>query len=630
MSRSIALAAALALVSSGTGCSLIWTPVVGDAGAPEPPIDADLDAGVDAYVMPPPIERCANDQDDDDDDLADCADPDCFGAEDCCAGPASGGAVLDWNLLSPTDRNDQGGATVRGSTDAQLDLGSGGAIRRQLCVPLAQGGEIELSWTRSASTEATLSLVLSPSPFRGPSGYLDELALRIDERNRAYVTAGGMVVPLATPPTECPALEAGRLQLPPSATARIVLQPSVHLGRPALLATIRIQATFNASCSAATLVADHPIPVDQLVRSTEGPRSCDETPGLWLALDGARTAFVVQRRGDDEHVRIRNYQCAAPGAFSPGRVALGYDDFAGAPAELAGGVAAPDLSGATSRWFLAVDGSSQDRNTERLAGLDLRAVVGTASSADAERWTPIGTPTFVLPPNAREPSYNFTLGQVVFSTAESRAVLGYSIAYAQEYTAFRGRFAAPTVLLEPDDDCRSLREPTLVPTPVAGTPLWLLYRCDDGSESTLGMVDTQDMGVRVNDVLAGDPIASRVIAADVVTRDQDTRRYWALWVLAQDTGGRQALHLFVAEAPLVMRPSFVAYEGNPVLRSTDPTLCGDDPDCRITSFTVAHVVEPAARDRLRFLFARSWFSGGAPVHDLVPLEQPASTGIEPL
>jgi hypothetical protein len=398
--------------------------------------------------------------------------------------------------------------------------------------------------------------------------------------------------------------------------------------------TIDVLARFRLDCSRVTLVANHPVLVDQLVRSTTGPRSCDETPGLWLALDGTRGGFVVVRRGDDEHVRVRNYQCAAPGAFSPGRVPLSLANFTNTPPELGGGgVAAPDLSGATSRWFLAVDGAAQDRNTERLAGLDLRSVIGEASQADDETWMAIGAP-FVLPANAREPSYDFGIGEVVFSSAAPRAVLGYDIVSAQEDTFARGWFNAPRLLLSHDDDtCGSLREPTLVGgSPVDMDRLWLLYRCDKGSTSTLGMALVPGSMPRNDDVLAGNPIASRVIASDVVTRvdDMNTTRYWALWVLAQGPGATQELHLFVADGPVDDPPTFSAYEGNPVLRSTDRTLCGGDPDCRITSFTVAQVVSPTDRDRLRFLFARSWLSSGVPVHDLVPLEQPASTGLEPL
>ncbi len=638
--KALAVGATLAL----GGCSLAWKPVRYDAhveepdadidAAPEPDADIDafdLDAGADAPEpdawVPPDgwaPENCdLMSGDEDRDHLSNCDDSDCFGAPQCCTA-AGGGTSLDWDLTSSADRLLQGVPTFRTiSGRLSVDFGSGSAIRRYSCAPLAQGGDMAVRWTHAASTTATLNLVLSPSPLRGPAGYLDELAVRVDATHHVYVTEGGSSITLEDP-RDCAVRRPadGRVALAPDARIELDFVPGVFAGRPALLATIRASTPVEGCGGRFVLVRDHPILVEQLVRTAPG-FGCDEAPGLWLALEGVDEAFSFEPTID-----IGNDECAAPGAFAAGGT-LDLSQFPGATSALAGGLGAPDLEGRSRQWFLAFDASEEDRSAERLAGISVRAALGSGATSPRSTNWPLAGPPSLLAPNSREPSYSFAGGTLVFAHADPRATLGYRIQLAQESLGTPGTFSVEEEILGLGD-CASLREPTFVDW-ISDAPNRLFFRCDVGAASTLGLTGIPATGDRENDIIgSGVPMHDRVIAHDVVVVRRMDRLYWAVWVLAWRPGGGQEVHLFVADAGLMARPELVPYAGNPVITSADDALCGDHSDCSLTSLTVASFPDPldAGRQRLRFLFARSRYEGGT-IHDLVALEQPAPEGLRP-
>jgi hypothetical protein len=643
------------------GCSLVWQPVVDpepDAWMDIPDVyfpdtQSDPDAGPDAFVVVPD-EVCDGLGDDEDmDSLADCNDPDCFGDESCCD-PSVGtdyGTTFSGMTL-PSEWSDRD--LARSYAGAALQVGVAGSapvgtLWRNRCVPLGQGGHFEIRVGRRGTimvgSGETMTLVLSPAREPGPSGFLDELAIRIDASNRATVLRAGAAVTL----DEAACVMSNAAQLGPETTFSIDLRPGVSGGRTAILASVAVTSSDGLCRSTSTLVHDLPILADDLVRTPEdGTRSCQDSPGLYFGVEvrppstGAGTFAIVPLTGGPASVVLRPLECASPGVFSRSSVVLDRESVAPAAAtHTLGGIGAPDLLPAPlSQWALAYDASVEDRSEELFRALTLSLGVGFGAAPESDTWMP--TPTSPLDgtgARAREPSLTMldVTDPVLLWARESVAGSG-------EYEIARGTFdpagrvlAASTIITPtptgPDIRCESLREPSMILSyndagAVDGE--WIFVRCDEGATSRLALFRraTGSTTLASADVLTG-AIASRVIAADALSTNRPEGRVFALWVLARGATDTAEVHLFLADrVGAGETPVFVPYAGNPILREGDGSLasCPTGSTCRLTSMSVAHVSQAGA-DRLRFLFARSR-TGVTPVYDLLGAEQVALRGLE--
>lgn len=661
----------LALAISGAlgGCSLVWQPVVDppadayadlpdvtpDDAGPDANVDGGRDAGPDApdaYV--PPREICDNGRDEDGDRLTDCGDPDCFGAMACGCDPTVGvdyGTTFSGSTLPPewSDRD-----LARSYVGAALQVrvaGSApvGTLWRNLCVPLGQGGRFEIRVGRRGTlvlgSGETMTLVLSPAREPGPAGFLDELAIRIDDANRATVLRAG--APIALDPAPC--VTSNVAQLGRESTFQIDLRPGVSGGRSALLASVAVTSSDGMCTSTNMLVHDQAILADDLVRTPEDTsRSCQDSPGLYFGIEVRPTRCppgttcdptfaIVPLSGGSASLVLRPLECASPGVFTRSSIVLDRRSVGPDERYTAGGIGAPDLLPAPPPgWALAYDASVEDRSEELFRPLTLALGAGFGAAPDAAGWGP--TPTRPLGgtgPRSREPSLTMlgVTDPILLWARESTPGSG-------EYEIARGTFApsgnvaAASTLIQPSPEigCESLREPSMVLSYDDSGAIdgeWIFARCDEGAASRLGLwrraggETTQES----TDVLEGSPVAGRVIAVDALS----TRgRAFALWVLARSATGEAELHLFLADRVAAeATPAFVPYAGNPILREGDGSLasCPSGSTCRLTSMSVTQVPDDG-RDRLRFLFARTQTGMGPPVHELVAAEQVALAGLE--
>ncbi len=638
--RSLAALAAVLSALSG-GCSLIWTPAIDDVDA------SHGDAGVaDAWVASDTgisrPELCANGLDDDGDDLVDCRDPDCFGAADCCSdtegralvGPFTvSGYEADWDHAIDLYVASEAGGAV-------LDFGSRyGWLRRRACAPLATGATFSLELARR-TVPGDLSLVLSPARSPGATGFLDELAVRFDRDGLFSVTRAGTPIPLATPSGACSNVarsgDPRRYILAAPERLVVELRPATSNGRAILSARIRVSGSFDGGCTAVVPVDGLALDVQDLVRTHDGnPDSCSESPGLYVALEGEGAGFRV------DAVTARTYECASPSIFGTDALrVLQREDLNAdgvAPGFAVGGVGAPslDFGGDVYRWRLLFDGSLEDRSAEIFRPLTTR--IGLSVSPNLSAWSmspesPGGGPVGgVGDVDVREPSGLYAGSDEIAFVR--RADAGFDLYRARTLGSTGGTFDNVTQRLVASASGCSYREPALARAD--GANLWVFFRCDHGSSSTLGLAhDTENASeapqIFSEDLLAPFPdIHDRVRAIDVLTRAKNDVRYFAVWVLVDAPSGGQALYLFGGEADDagVTPPELHAYAGNPVLTSRDLALDCAESDCAITSFTVGQ--EPrTGPDRLVFYFARSRASSSGVTYEFVPRTQFAPRALD--
>lgn len=659
------LPALAALALTGAGCSLVWTPVVDpDVGAPDADLDggpdADVDAGIDAYVEPYDAgtdagtdayvlrELCDLRGDEDEDDLADCADPDCFGAPDCCSDDVG-------RPLGPTFVDDEIPADWAGTAlpdtstmpgEVQLDFGAGTYLRRRRCLPLGQGARIDLA-LRSLAASGALSVVLSPSPDPTDAmagRFLDELALRFED-GLFSATRAGVPLPLASPSATCDGVrvagDPAHLRLATPTRLIVRMRPGVAFGASALLVTVDVYGAFPGGCTQVRPLVDFPIDLRDLRRTTGGEvDACDESPGLYFVLEGRQRPFAVGNSNGavpaTPNIVLSPLECSSPGVFAVERPILTRSSLAASvPADdfAAGGVGAPDLDydGVARTWLLSVDGSEEDRSSELFQPLTTRIGMSTAGSVSQSTWTSVpmadGTPVTGTTGEVREPSVLLEgTNLVLYARARSMGG-GFDLYHAGMPTL--GVLGSPA-RLDPYPGC-SYREP--VATAGYDASRWLFLRCDQASGSSLAVARlNEDLSVtpeRAN-LLRGvaDGIAARVVAADVLTRLSAGRRYFAVWVLA-DRGGTapRELHLFVGEeADGTFPTTFRPYAGNPVLTQAELQESCDTP-CDVTSFAVASEAVVGS-DRLRFLFARTRRTATETVYELLPRSQIAPSALD--
>lgn len=655
--------AALALLAASSassfalsGCSLIWTPVVDpDGGVVDEdtwlPDDASEDAPVDAWIAPdawappPPEVDCDNRMDEDDDDLVDCNDPDCFGTPVCC--DASSGVDLGASLgagVLPGEWSDRD--LLRGGTASGLRLSAAGAARlgtlwRNRCVPLGQGAHLQLTVAGNpmSGSGESLTIVLSPADEPSGDGFLSELAIHIDDANRATVTRSGRRIDLL--PSGC--VSANAAQLGPNTTFVLDLLPGVANEQSVLLTTLRVQSTGSGCASQTDLFANEAILAADLVRTPEhSSGSCQDSPGLYFGIEvrpgtTSTGGFTLVGMPSTASVVLEPLECASPGVFSRSSVVLDRTSVDEASAvHNVGGIGAPDLTyaGSTTGWVLGYDASVEDRSEELFRSLTLSLGVGTASAPDSDIFAPSPTsPISGTGPRAREPSLTFqgVVDPIVLFAREHASGMGqYELRRGTLNVA--GSVSVHEAIVEPGDGCDSLREPTSALTTEGTITEWIFARCDGTTGSSLrlwrrasGTVTAVD-----DDVLEDDTIGDRVIAADVLTAAGETGRLFALWVLARDATDVGVVHLYLAnQVGPGETPEFVPYAGNPVLREGDGSFapCEAGARCTLTSLSVAQIAR-AGSDRLRFVFARSR-TGPSVAYELVAAEQTALRGLDP-
>jgi len=672
----LALGTAVAL----GGCSLIWTPVTYDA-AVEPPDaweapDADLDAGVDAPELDagvdapdafvPPPEECALPGDEDGDGYSDCNDPDCFGADTCCR--ADRGTELNATFNSTSTPGNWVSASwsarpTTGRTYFQFTAAPG-TVYREVCVPLAQGARIQFALSGGGAAPASFAFVLSPASRPGPSGFLDELAIRVDQAMAARITRAGVSLPLEADcrmaSTDAGPEDTVALSGAMGSVITLDLRPGLSSGQAALLATVSVQ-NRGGPCGSTTVVAsDLPILLADLVRTADGPGTCEDSPGLFVGFEGTGPeTFALERASTmAPALEIRALECSSPGVFAPPGVSLEASDVASGSYG-SGGIGAPSVGydDTIDEWTILFDASAEERSTEVFRRLTTR--IGMAGGTvippqtfprtfDEATTSPVGLPLAPPTVNVREPSMRFeTAGLSVVFAQESGAGLfdlvrggitrtGAYRALPFPVAVHRGRQDAGPA--QPDAGvlgaaCDSLREPVAIAA-YDDTSMprreWVLGRCDVGSSSRLALfeIDPSSDTVRAlsEDLLSDSTAGGRVLAVDAIVRPTG---FLAVWVLAAGPDGLAELHLYVDErARRGVAPTLQPYAGNPVLRAGDPVLgeCPPTSECRVTSFAVG-IQDEVGPDRLRFLFAVSQ-TGTSVSHRLVAAEQIALDGLD--
>lgn len=662
-------------MATSVGCQLVWTPLRVDGGLDAAAADAsnldalELDArGPDASTMR--VERvCDNRMDDDGDGYSDCNDPDCFGSDACC--DSTSGISLDAEFGSSVPPLWEGSGVTLESAGERTRFGfadSRAFLVRRICVPMALGARISFTLAGGGVTPARFALVLTPRPERGPSGFLDELALRFDQSMRMQVTRSGAAFPLVE---SCvhgsdagESLDGGRqdsVQLSGGDGATVVLdlRPSVVGGQTALLAKVSVQ-NRSGPCSMATVVLDDvPIFLADLVRTEDGTSSCEESPGLFLALEGSGPSTFAFVGSPTPRLEVRSRQCATPAVFSVPRVVVEAPDVvpSGSGGDFAaGGIGAPDLAhDGRNQWQLVFDASAEDRATEIFRRLTTRIGLASGTALSGQTfpsfWTPAtSSPTDLGPGNVREPSVRdlSSVGLFTFFARESSESNRYDVVSGlleRSGNASGLRIALahrPRTDAGPDVDagvavanCDSLREPVAVAAPVldgsgGANDVWLFARCDAAGASRLVLFEgNRDEGFRLlsDNPLDNMAVGDRIVAADAL---RGPRGALGLWVLARDATGVAEVHFFVDEATNRGRaPNLQPFAGNPILRDGDPILgrCPAGHVCSMTSLAVGTEVDESGRDRLRFLFAVSQ-RGATNRHFLVAAEQLAPPALD--
>jgi hypothetical protein len=626
--KTISLAlAALAL----SGCSLLWTPAYPDAGmdAFTPPDAFHLDANDDAYTPPDanadawvrPAEICDDlaGRDEDGNGFANCDDPVCSRHATCC--PMSGDPDVADFVGVPSSWTSGGNFISEG----EVDFGESGYFVRTSCVPLAAGVRLTVPLVRRGE-EGRLRVVLSPARAPGVEGFLDELAIQFRVGGTEAVveaTRAGALLALPEPTDACSLVRTSTsLALPSPITQTIALRlevrPSVIAGRTVMLVNAFLDSGTYPTCTTAQqIVRDAVVDLRDLV-TTGG---CSGTPGLHVALEGTGAAFGIAGSGTPRSypLTLRNYECASPGVFTvPSPATLRRSDLGDVPLPIppavepaAGGVGAPSLRRQGSEWLLSFDGSEQDRASEVFAPITTQLFQSSAGMLGGA-W--VGRP---LLPTAQSRPVTFPMGGTSLRGSFREPHQGDTNLYFSAlvpsqvdagvdadagvsrptYSIFRATQSDPGVFGTPSrlqlSGCANYREPT----EVNGS---LYYRCENGASATVGLSTVMGGTTttrRLSDNVLGPTYATRVVRAiDIIA----TADRLALWVLFDGATGTE-LHLFLAGASTDV-PTFVPFEGNPVLRASElreATTCGATEPCAVTSFTVAR-----QGTMLHFYFAR--------------------------
>lgn len=664
-----ALVLALALVPA---CSLWNRPAPFDAGPMDAPEGLDADAfadAPDAPDAPPPRPResnCTDTVDNDDDGLTDCADPDCASAVEVCCSSDRPGPVIDedwcdvpisaaWRsrgMMAVTDMAPAPCFVQGRATPAAVD-----SLVHSTCVPLVSGAVIRasLDWGGSCP-ECELMVALSPVNEAGPSGILEDLALRMHEDVNHNV-----VVDLT---------RAGRRlgTLPQSGSlsgivdATLTLFPALDdLGRPVLRASLAL--TWDDGAESATLdpidAIEHPIVL------SDAAAGCTVAPGLFLG---------VQSRGGDAGrvglVSAQPQQCANPNAFRPAGLPPGFPGdavwleapdlgFTGASAEwteggIGSGATIPIRDGADVVWHWFVDGSNENRANDADSSLDFsiggsRAVhpgliamtprrSGAPLAGHLAPTCPVGTTMGCGMYDYREPAL-FTprapdgallpglSTRVVWVDRDDAGGSTLALHTMSSFTSDTEALATPPTA-SIDVACEAPRHPAILSRDPSGTMGHLLvFVCEEQVWGVL--LDPSFTPVAGTERMLFDRMELGFPRGVLDVDGAVFGGVYRLWVAGRDLRGLTRIALTEARIPSAAQmPEFVPFGGNPVLSIDDP-LFTRGPDrcvgtCRITGVGVAR--EPGAAGtsrwgpRVRVLVSVT-DEGAVLRHAIVPLEQ---------
>ena len=668
--RATVVVMALAL----SGCSLLVKPNY-DAIAPDldagtvdagPDADAGVDSGIDSGVdggscIPGQFleSNCEDGEDNDCDGTVDCFDFDCRGDATCCRGGDSSAECLSSTAFQrlPIGTSDiLFTAEDCSATDTLTEFGPPGLTRAlvsQECKPINFGMELsatfEVTETCAAGTCDYAALALTPLRVLADGDPLvSELRVVVSANGSVSIDRAGTRIGTSLP--------AGTLRASDRAEIQIDLEPGPDdRGRDVLFATVDVVGRGRLLERTAVM------PLDTL--RCIGP-SGNEV-GLYVAIEGAGSDVrVVGPLATTERA------CSNPSQFRPQAAALD------TPASCApGGAGAPALvsycrsncTGASPQFQsdLWVDASEDQRADETIRFVDF-GVCGFAAQRSAfprgtvgDDWALRGSTSgflWSIDPewrSGREP----TLLPISNDGAASTRVSELWFAYAERmedgferYAIHGGRvFAVPTTtrpvradtpLLTPGDvGCTSLRDPLWVahyasgegPTEVDGA--WLLFTCErsGGATRSIGAVRFNadfaripSSSVTVLSSAIGSYAERGVYAAEGFSeRGEDGELTLRVWFSARDGRGRVRLAYAQGrsddpDALPVMEP----YPANPILAGDSAILGGDcSAGCTLTGASVTPSTELI--DYYQFVIARSRITAAGPVHDLVPLLQPA-------
>lgn len=671
MSRAASL---VALAFALSGCSVLLEPdrdaiapdLDGGADAgPDSPTDAGTDGGTDGGVdggdagcrVEETLETSCNDGEDNDCDLAtDCFDFDCRGVATCCR---SGDSTSHCLSSTAFDRLPAGtGAALRFSgdtcapTDALIEFGPSGLTRALVsdCQPINFGMELRAAFRIDTScTPGTCAdyAALALTPLRtlvDGEPLISELRVRVSPDGSVAIDRAGTTIGEGLPP--------GTFRPDDDVAVVVSLEPGPDdRGRDVLYATVDVVG------EARILDRTPVMPLDTLRCITPTGNEV----GLFVAIEGA---------GNDVHVvgpvSTSERACANPSQFraqeetltTPAACAPGG---AGAPALVSYCRAGCDRPGSANyQTDLWLDASEDQRADEIIRFVDF-GVCGYVweeasfpSGTDGDDWAErgVGGHLWAIDPewrSGREP----TLLAISDDAAADARVEKLWFAYAERMEQGSERYAIyagevltgaahapsrpPAPLLTPDEaGCASVRDPLLLAhyegeegsRHVGGA--WLAFTCEQAGGAARSI-----RAARISDALALVPdsfvtlltrdiggYAERgVFAAEGFTEpgDELTLR---LWFLTRDGRG---VHLAYAQGrssdPDAL-PMLEPYPANPILAGDSPILGGDCAGgCTLTGATVAPSTE--LTNHYQFVLARSRITPAGPVHDLVPLLQPA-------
>jgi hypothetical protein len=663
--RGLVPRAILLLALALPACSVWNRPAPFDGGRPDTPIPLDApDAGADApdaADAPPARPRetnCTDGVDNDMDGLVDCGDPDCASDVEACCSSDRPGAVIDddWctGISSAWDR--RGSLVVSDIAPAPCFLSGASAptavdsMVHATCVPLVSGAVIQATLDWQGPCEACEAMVaLSPVSEAGPSGVLEDLALRMHED-----TNGNVVVDLT---------RAGRVlgTLPATGSlsgivdATLTIFPALDdTGHPVLRAMVHLAWGGSRTADLEAIDAiEHPIVL------TDAAGGCDVAPGLFLA---------VQSRGGNAArigaVSAQPQQCANPNSFRPAGLSPGFPGdavwleapdlgFTAMAEWTAGGIGAgatvPVRTGGMLEWHWFVDGSNLNRANDPDRDLDFSIGGSHAERLGLTGFVPRrsggpmaghAVPTCTMGPgdcgvyDFHEPTFFVPRGadgvidggRIPFALWVSRAPTGVTTLVYDGLTSFTSDTETlsntptllPTTCSSPSHPAILSRDPSGAMghflvfvcggevwgmqlrtdlSPVAGTETMLFTRDDVGFPR--GIVDVDGA------VFGG---------------------VYRLWVAGRDLRGLTRVALTEARIPTgAGPPDFVPFGGNPVLSIDDPIFTRG-PDrcagvCRMTGVGVAR--EPGATTwspRVRVLVSVT-DEGAVLRHAIVPLEQ---------
>ena len=613
--------------------------------------------------------------DEDCDGLADCNDFDCSTSLDCCGMGSpflseafTGGVPASWGWMP------SGQGSIPQPSGQLSDFGTTGlprGVRVPLCLPADLGVRVLLDMQvdgMAPSCPAGISpcvnyaaAVLSPASDMAPGEpLLDELGVRLHSDGRAELRQAGSVVATAPAP-----FGAGVVRV------TIELAPGVDAsGIAYAFATVTLTQGPTG-----WVALDHApfVPRDHLIGR---PLGCTEALGLNLAFEGISNHVSI------DNLAVRRFECANPGHFvavdAIGSTVAG----AGAADWTGGGAGSPGLvaffpssTSMVERWDLAYDASNRERTLEGASTVhySIGGAIRSSGLAFSDGWTArsAGAPllgyrppdcdgsTIPMPPGDcallrswRDPSIYASVDET------SRALVGGAmgsawLSYAREtmpgsrvhdLVVARLELAdAPvgaerTMLAASATDCRSLRDPTLLPMQPAGEgdALLLLFTCDRGPgvPTTIGAATLADINATavVSSTRALDPSTfgpfaraglssadAAVFFVGTAAAPETQRAVYRVWLMTRDFS-RPTLSFVEGTAPWGQVPGFVPYGANPVLLPGDPILGTCPPrGCALDSVAVSrHANEPTV---VRLLLARTLDEDTGIRHVLVPLDQ---------